>query len=75
MATMNISLPDEMKEFVDAQVKSGLYANASDFFRDAIRDKMWSREALRDALIEGEKSGVEELSPREVFDAFLKAHR
>jgi hypothetical protein len=35
---------------------------------------MWSREALLDALTEGEKSGIEETSPREVFDAFLKAH-
>ncbi|WOE75135.1 type II toxin-antitoxin system ParD family antitoxin [Alterisphingorhabdus coralli] len=74
MATMNISLPDEMKAFVEAQVKSGLYANASDFFRDAIRDRMWTREALLEALVEGEKSGIDDLSPREAFEEFLKAN-
>ena len=30
MATMNISLPDQMKEWVDLQVANGRYANASD---------------------------------------------
>jgi hypothetical protein len=30
MATMNISLPDQMKEWVDTQVANGRYANASD---------------------------------------------
>lgn len=38
MATMNISLPDEMKAFVEAQVQTGRYANASDYVRDLIRD-------------------------------------
>ena len=37
MATMNVSLPDPMREWVDAQVKGGEYANASDYIRDLIR--------------------------------------
>lgn len=37
MATMNISLPDEMKAWVEAQVATGRYANASDYVRDLIR--------------------------------------
>ncbi len=37
MATMNISLPDQMKEWVEAQVSTGKYGNASDFVRDVLR--------------------------------------
>ena len=37
MATMNISLPDQMKEWVEAQAESGRYSNASGYVRDLIR--------------------------------------
>ena len=37
MATMNVSLPDPMKEWVEAQARGGRYSNASDYVRDLIR--------------------------------------
>ena len=37
MATMNVSLPDPMKIWVEAQTKDGRYSNASDYVRDLIR--------------------------------------
>ena len=37
MGTMNISLPDPMKSWVEDQAKSGRYANSSDYVRDLIR--------------------------------------
>ena len=37
MATMNVSLPDPMKAWVEQQTKSGRYSNASDYVRDLIR--------------------------------------
>lgn len=37
MVTMNISLPGQMKEWVEAQSKTGRYSNASDYVRDLIR--------------------------------------
>lgn len=37
MATMNISLPDLMKRWVEAQTGSGRYSNISDYMRDLIR--------------------------------------
>jgi antitoxin ParD1/3/4 len=37
MATMNISLPDKMKQWVEQQAKTGRYSNASDYVRDLIR--------------------------------------
>jgi antitoxin ParD1/3/4 len=65
MATLNVSLPDAMREWIDAQVQGGEYANASDYVRDLIRHDQRSREALQRALIEGENSGV---SSRRVSD-------
>ncbi len=37
MATMNISLPDQMKAWVEEQTRSGRYGNSSDVVRDLIR--------------------------------------
>jgi antitoxin ParD1/3/4 len=37
MATMNISLPDPMKQWVEAQADTGRYSNASDYVRALIR--------------------------------------
>ncbi len=57
MATMNISLPDQMKNWVEECVQSGRYANASDYVRDLIRRDHIQLEQLRQALIDGENSG------------------
>ena len=57
---MNISVPDPMKDWVQSQVSKGSYANTSDYVRDLIRQDQENRnkiQALRQALIEGEKSG------------------
>jgi antitoxin ParD1/3/4 len=35
--TMNISLPGELKAFIDARVRSGFYGNASDVIRAGLR--------------------------------------
>ena len=56
MTTMNVSLPDAMKDWVEECVKSGRYANASDYVRDLIRRDQEKREALIKALIEGEEA-------------------
>jgi len=38
VATMNISLPDQMKEWVERRAASGRYSNSSDVLRDLIRE-------------------------------------
>ena len=61
MATMNVSLPDPMKDWVEDQVEGGLYSNASDYVRDLIRkdqEAQNKRQLLVKALQKGEKSGV-----------------
>jgi antitoxin ParD1/3/4 len=56
MTTMNISLPDEMKAFVDAQVADRRYGNASEYMRDLIRRDL-AREQFRAAIFAGLESG------------------
>ena len=61
MATMNISLPDPMREWVEAQIKTGQYANNSDYLRDLIRKDQRSREKLKvlqEAITDGFASGA-----------------
>ena len=61
MATMNISLPGPMKDWVNAKTADGRYANASDYVRDLIRkdqersDKIANMQRLVD---EGLASGI-----------------
>lgn len=37
MATMNVSLPDPMKEWVETRMKDGKFSNTSDYVRHLIR--------------------------------------
>lgn len=61
MGTMNISLPDPMKSWVEDQTKSGRYANSSDYVRDLIR-RDWARvdaiAELQSAIDVGLSSGL-----------------
>lgn len=56
MATMNISLPDELKQFVDEQVAEHAYGSASEYLRELIR-KQRDAEKLRNLLLDGFNSG------------------
>lgn len=60
MATMNISLPDPMREWVEAQIAGGQYANNSDYVRDLIRrdqQQAAKLKALQQAIAQGFESG------------------
>jgi antitoxin ParD1/3/4 len=46
MATMNISLPEPMKSYVESQTLDGRYANVSDYMRDLIRRDQARQTAL-----------------------------
>ena len=61
MTTMNISLPEKMKEFVDGRVEAGHYGTASEYVRDLIRKDSERQakernERLDGLLLEGLKS-------------------
>ena len=55
---MNISLSDQLKEFVDNQVGSGRYSSVSEYIRDLIRDdeKRKTQDKLEALLMEGIRS-------------------
>ena len=57
MTTMNISLPDELKTFVDTQVSRGDYGSTSEYVRNLIR-RAQDRDRLRSALLEGASSPI-----------------
>ena len=64
MQTMNISLPDPLKDFVDAQISSGRYSSVSEYVRELIRqDEKCKAEARLEAmLLEGLASPETELT-------------
>lgn len=68
MATLNISIPNEMRHWIDQQVSSGHFANASDYIRDLIRHNQSEKEAIRMALIEGEMSGESSLLVTDIIN-------
>lgn len=55
MDSMNISLPEPLKQFVDGQIASGRYSSASEYVRELIRDdeKRKAQERLEALLLEG----------------------
>jgi antitoxin ParD1/3/4 len=55
VSTMNVSLTDDLREFVDAQVDAGSYSSTSEYIRDLIRRDR-DRGALKALLLEGAAS-------------------
>ena len=53
MQTMNISLPDPMKQYVEEQVDSGGYSSASEYVRELVRtdQKRKAKEMLEETLL------------------------
>jgi len=77
MATMNISLPQALKDWVETQAEAGLYANSSDYVRDLIRRDVEKRkkiEAIRLMVEEAEQSGFRQMTIEEI-QAELRARR
>ena len=55
MSTMNVSLPESLKDFVDEQVSRRRYSTSSEYVRELIRRDQ-SRQQLRVMLLEGAAS-------------------
>jgi antitoxin ParD1/3/4 len=75
MATMNVSLPDPMKDWVEAQASSGRYSNASDYVRDLIRrdqERASKLAELQSLIRAGDESGISDRSLDDVLDAARK---
>jgi antitoxin ParD1/3/4 len=66
MTTVNISLPDPMKSFVDSQVTKGMYGSVSDYIRTLIREdqKRKAQEELEKKLLAALDDGnFQEVTP------------
>ncbi len=59
MDTMNIALPEAMKQFVQEQVAKGGYSSVSEYIRELIRtdEKEDARAALESEILRGLQSG------------------
>ena len=71
MTTMNISVPDEMKAFVEAQMTEEGYASASEYLRALIRDaqKRRAKRELEAKFREAMESGPTTPMTREDWDS------
>ena len=56
---MNISLPESLKDYVEAQVRDGGYSTPSEYVRELLRQDQLRRaeEKLEALLLEGLRSG------------------
>lgn len=75
MATMNVSLPDQMKAWVETQANSGRYGNASDYVRDLIRRDQERQEKIAEfqrLVDEGIASGIGTRTLGEIREAARK---
>ena len=70
MTTMNVSIPEALREYVDERVSEGGFANVSDYIRALIRDDRARRAktTLEAKLLEGLASGPAE----EATEAYWK---
>ena len=57
MATMNVSLPEALKEFVDRKVAEASYGTASEYVRELIRRDQ-DRARLREMMLQGARAPV-----------------
>lgn len=74
MATMNISVTDKMKAWVEAKVAAGDYATASDCLRDLLRRQIDEEEKLAGLRVEVQKgldSGIVDRPWRELVDEVI----
>jgi antitoxin ParD1/3/4 len=69
---MNVSLPDELRSFVDEQVGHGRYGSTSEYVRELIRRDQ-DRQQLRRLLLDGADSGPGPVADDSYF-AGLRAH-
>ncbi len=72
MNRITISMPEQMNEWVEAQIETGRYGNTSEYFRDLVRHDQEKREVatkeLRAILEKAEASGVSERTMDEIME-------
>lgn len=73
-----ITLTDQQDSWIKSQISAGHFTNDSEYVRDLIRreqERHAEMEAIRSALIEGEKSGEARLFDASAFKRRMRAAR
>ena len=70
MTTINISVPDQMKDFIEEQIGEGGYLSPSDYFQALLREqqKRKAEEKLEELLRQGLSSEMSALDEKEWED-------
>ena len=71
MTTMNISLPDSLKAYVDTLVQTEGYGTSSEYMRELIRQDQDKRQ-FKEHLLVGMRSGVEGAMDADFFTGLRK---
>ena len=82
MVKKSISVTDQQDGWIKAQIKSGHFGNESEVIRELIRERQIREqelpaeiEAIRSALIEGERSGFSDRGVDEIWEDARQRHR
>jgi antitoxin ParD1/3/4 len=71
MTTMNISLPESLKDFIDEQVSQRGYGTSSEYVRELIRRDQ-DRQRLRGLLLAGAESAPAGVADADHFDGLRR---
>ena len=78
MTQLNVSIPPQLKNWVDSRVAEGRYSSASDFVRDLLRRdqdaEMDETAWLRSLIEEGLNSGRLNQRPEDVLREIMAEH-
>ncbi len=82
MVKKSISVTNQQDSWIKEQVEIGHFGNESEVVRELIRERQIREQetpaeiaAIRAALIEGEKSGISDLTPDEIMQAVIERKR
>jgi antitoxin ParD1/3/4 len=73
MATMDISLPDKMKQWIEEQVAAGHYSDISEYMVGLVREdqRTYARQKLQDMVDQALASGINQKSKEELLEQIM----
>jgi antitoxin ParD1/3/4 len=78
MSQLNVSIPLNLKNWIDARVAEGRHSSASDYVRDLVRrdqdSALKETEWLRGLIAESRDAAVIDSEPEEVIDDIIRAY-
>ncbi len=79
MSQLNVSIPPQLKSWIEHRVAEGRYSSASDYVRDLIRRDQESEpddiEWIRSLIAEGLASDIVDKDPRDVMEEIIAERR